>query len=365
MVVNISKIDCAVILAGGKGTRLKPLTTNKPKPLVQVALTPMIDFAIHQIANAGVKKIVIAVKYLGEQIREYVTDKYSNEDLEIIIPDMEPDGTADAVRLVSDIIEGDFIVSMADIVSNLPLQKMIDFFYSTDSYATISLKNIDFPTKKFGVILLDKAQNIEIFLEKPKPEEMLFTTLAFAYRPVSEFHQNLVNTGVYIFKHRVLDILENFKDINDFGQDLFPYLLQEKFKINGYVDEYYWMDCGNIRSYLWANWDVLRGFVEGIVPPGKNIDGFWKGENVTISSTAKIIPPVVLGNNINVEDNVTIGPFSVIDDNVNVRANSIINHSVIWKSSEIGNDSFIEKSVICENVKIEKMRKVINYSAIG
>ncbi|MHA1483289.1 MAG: sugar phosphate nucleotidyltransferase, partial [Candidatus Heimdallarchaeaceae archaeon] len=363
MVVNISKIDCAVILAGGKGTRLKPLTTNKPKPLVQVALTPMIDFAIHQIANAGVKKIVIAVKYLGAQIREYVTDKYSNEDLEIIIPDMEPVGTADAVRLVSDIIEGDFIVSMADIVSNLPLQKMIDFFYSTDSYATISLKNIDFPTKKFGVILLDKAQNIEIFLEKPKPEEMLFTTLAFAYRPVSEFHQNLVNTGVYIFKHRVLDILENFKDINDFGQDLFPYLLQEKFKINGYVDEYYWMDCGNIRSYLWANWDVLRGFVEGIVPPGKNIDGFWKGENVTISSTAKIIPPVVLGNNINVEDNVTIGPFSVIDDNVNVRANSIINHSVIWKSSEIGNDSFIEKSVICENVKIEKMRKVINYSA--
>jgi len=364
VVVKISEIDCAVILAGGKGTRLKPLTTNKPKPLVKVALTPMIDFAIRQIVDTGVKKIVIAVKYLGEQIRDYVTDKYSSEDLEIIIPDMEPVGTADAVRLVSDIIEGDFIVSMADIVSNLPLQKMIDFFYSTDAYATISLKNIDFPTKKFGVILLDKEQNIEIFLEKPKPEEMLFTTIAFAYRPVSEFHLNLVNTGVYIFKNRVLEILENFKDINDFGQDLFPYLLQEKFKINGYVDEYYWMDCGNIRSYLWANWDILRGFVEGITPPGKNVNGIWKGENVDISPTAKIIPPVVFGNNITVEDNVTIGPYSVIDDDVNVRAKSIIDHSVIWKSSDIGSDSFVEKSVICDNVKIEKMRKVINYSAI-
>jgi len=363
-VFKISKIDCAVILAGGKGSRLRPLTTHKPKPLVKVALTPMIDFAIRQIVDTGVKKIVIAVKYLGEQIRDYVTDTYSNEDLEIIIPDMEPVGTADAVRLVSDIIEGDFIVSMADIVSNLPLQKMIDFFYSTDSYATISLKNIDFPTKKFGVILLDKDQNIEIFLEKPKPEEMLFTTIAFAYRPVSEFHQNLVNTGVYIFKHKVLEILENFKDINDFGQELFPYLLQEKFKINGYVDDYYWMDCGNVRSYLWANWDILRGFVEDIVPPGKNFNGIWKGENVDISPTAKIIPPVVFGNNIKVEDNVTIGPFSVIDDKVNVRANSTIDHSVIWKSSEIGSDSFIEKSVICENVKIEKKRKVINYSAI-
>ncbi len=362
--IKISNIDCAVILAGGKGTRLRPLTTYKPKPLVQIALIPMIDFAIRQITDTGLKKIVIAVKYLGEQIRDYVTETYSSEDFEIIIPDMDPVGTADAVRLVSDIIEGDFVVSMADIVSNLPLQKMIDFFSSTDSYATISLKNIDFPTKKFGVILLDKEQNIEIFLEKPKPEEMLFTTLAFAYRPVSEFHQNLVNTGVYIFKHRVLEILENFKDINDFGQELFPYLLQEKFKINGYVDDYYWMDCGNVRSYLWANWDILRGFVEGIVPPGKNINGVWKGENVDISQTAKIIPPVVFGNNIKVEDNVTIGPFSIIDDKVNVRANSTIDHSVIWKSSEIGSDSFIEKSVICENVKIEKKRKVINYSAI-
>ena len=353
-----------MILAGGKGTRLRPLTTNKPKPLVQVALIPMIDFALKQIHDTGIKKIVIAVKYLGDQIRDYVSETYSSDDLEIIIPDMDPIGTADAVRQVTDLIQGDFIVSMADIVTNLPLQKMIDFFVTTDSYATISLKNIDFPTKKFGVILLDNDQNIEIFLEKPKPEEMLFTTLAFAYRPVAEFHQNLVNTGVYIFKHRVLEILDSFKDINDFGQDLFPYLLQEKFKINGYVDDYYWMDCGNVRSYLWANWDVLRGFVEGINPPGKNVNGIWRGENVTISPTAKVIPPVVFGNDVRIEDNVTIGPYSVIADGVVVKENSVIDHSVIWRNSEIGSDSFIEKSVICDEVKIENKGKVINYSVV-
>ncbi|MCK4896688.1 MAG: NDP-sugar synthase, partial [Candidatus Heimdallarchaeota archaeon] len=150
----------------------------------------------------------------------------------------------------------------------------------------------------------------------------------------------------------------------DFGGEVFPYLLENKYDLYGFVRDYYWMDCGNIRSYLWANWDILRGFVEGIAPPGKNVNGFWKGENVDISPTAKIIPPVVFGNNIKVEDNVTIGPYSVIDDNVNIGANSTIDHSVIWKSSEIGRDSFIEKSVICDDVKIEKMGKVINYSAI-
>ncbi len=361
----MAKIDCALILAGGKGTRLQPLTSHKPKPLVPVAITPMLDFAIDQVRKAGIKKIIFAVKYLGDQIRNYLENNPKFHDLEIHTPEIDPVGTADAVRQLSKYIEGDFVVSMADIITNMDLKKMIDFFYSTDAYATISLKNIDFPTKKFGVILLDEKQNIEIFLEKPRPEEMLFTTLAFAYRQVSEFHHNLVNTGVYVFKHKALEILDSFKDIDDFGQDLFPYLLQERFKLNGFVDEYYWMDAGNIRSYLWANFDVLRGFVDGFVPPGNKHNGKWLGENCQIAETARIIPPVVLGNNVTIEANSTIGPFTVIHDNVKVDQNTIIDHSVIWEDSIIGNDSFIQKSVICDKVTLVEKSKIINYTAIS
>lgn len=361
----MAKIDCAVILAGGKGTRLQPLTNYKPKPLVPVTLTPMIDFAIDQVRRAGIKKIVFAVKYLGDQIKQYLEENSKFDDLEIHVPEIDSVGTADAVRKLSEYIEGDFVVSMADIVSNMNLKKMIDFFYSTDAYATISLKNIDFPTKKFGVILLDEKQNIEIFLEKPRPEEMLFTTLAFAYRQVSEFHHNLVNTGIYIFKHRALEILDSFKDIVDFGQDLFPYLLQERFKLNGFVDEYYWMDAGNIRSYLWANLDILRGFVDGFDPPGKKQDGKWIGENCKIADTAKIIAPVVLGNNVVIEDNSSVGPFSVIHDNVKIKSNSIVDHSVVWEDSTIGKDSLVQNSVICDKVELVDKSKIINYTAIS
>jgi len=362
---NISKVDCAIILAGGKGTRLQPLTTNRPKPLVPVALTPMIDYAIKQITDAGISKIVVAVKYLGEQIIDYLNQSSKFSDLEIIIPDIDPLGTADAVRSVADIIEGDFVVSMADIVCDLSIKKMQKFFYSTDAYATISLKNIDFPTKKFGVILLDEEQNIEIFLEKPKPEEMLFTTMAFAYRPVAEFHQNLVNTGIYIFKHKALEILDNFKDIVDFGQDMFPYLLQEKFKLNGFVDDYYWIDAGNVRSYLWANYDVLRGFVENFSPTGKKKRGSWIGENVVIDETAEIIPPVLIGNNVEISKNTTIGPFSVLHNDVKLRENVIVERSVIWEKSVLNSNVIVQKSVICDNVEIEENRKIIKYSAIS
>ncbi|MCG3227665.1 MAG: NDP-sugar synthase [Candidatus Heimdallarchaeota archaeon] len=361
----MAKIDCAVILAGGKGTRLEPLTSYKPKPLVPVTLIPMIDFAIEQVRHAGIKKIVFAVKYLGYQIKQYLSENSKFDDLEIHVPEIDPVGTADAVRKLSKYIEGDFVVSMADIVSNMNLKKMIDFFYSTDAYATISLKNIDFPTKKFGVILLDEKQNIEIFLEKPRPEEMLFTTLAFAYRQVSEFHHNLVNTGVYIFKQRALEILDSFKDIDDFGQDLFPYLLQERFRLNGFVNDSYWMDCGNIRSYLWSNFDVLRGFVDGFAPPGKKENGNWIGENCTIADSAKLIAPVVLGNNVFIEDNSTVGPYSVIHDNVKINSNTIIDHSVIWEDSIIGKESFVHNSVICDKVELVDKSKIINYSAIN
>jgi NDP-sugar pyrophosphorylase family protein len=269
------------------------------------------------------------------------------------------------VRNVADLIEGDFVVSMADIVCDLSIKKMQKFFYSTNAYATISLKNIDFPTKKFGVILLDEDQNIEIFLEKPKPEEMLFTTMAFAYRPVSEFHQNLVNTGIYFFKHQALEILDNFKDIVDFGQDMFPYLLQEKFKLNGFVDDYYWIDAGNVRSYLWANYDVLRGFVEDFSPPGKQKKGNWIGENVVIDESVEIMPPIIVGDNVIIGKDSKIGPLSVIHNDVKIKDNVTIERSVIWENSILNSHSFVQNSVICDNVEIEENRKIIKYSAIS
>ena len=361
----MSSVDCAVILAGGKGTRLLPLTSNTPKPLIPVALTPMIDFAIQQVLDAGIKKIIVAVKYLGDQIRDYLETSAKYKNIEFIIPDINPIGTADAVRLVSDIIDGDFVVTMADIVSNLSLTKMINFFKKTNAYATISLKNIDFPTKKFGVIMLDEHQNIDVFLEKPLPQDLLFTTLAFAYRPATEFHQNLVNTGIYVFQHKVLEILEKFSDIIDFGKDVFPYLLQERFKLNGYVADYYWLDCGNIKSYLWANYDILRGFVEGFAPPGINNNGIWIGKNAQISDKAILKQPVIIGNNIVVEEDVSIGPFSVIGNNVTIREKCVIDQSVIWDNSEIGKESQIIESVVCNNMLLDDRKIVKNFSAIA
>lgn len=361
----MANIDCAIVLAGGKGTRLRPLTLHKPKPLVPVAKTPMIDFAMLQLQQAGIKKVIVAVRYLGEQIRQYLTNNPKFADLEIIIPDIDPIGTADAVRQSADYIDGDFVVSMADVVSDINIGKMVNFFSKTDAYATISLKNIDFPTKKFGVILLDAEQNIEIFLEKPRASDLLFTSLAFAYRPVKEFHQNLVNTGFYVFKHKVLDILDRYTDIIDFGQHVFPYLLHERFKLNGFVDEYYWMDCGNIQSYLWANWDVLRGFISSFNPPGEFKDNSWFGTNVSLGSNVKIIPPVLIGNNVQIGDNCIIGPNAVIDDHTVVENDCVIKNSVLWQNVIVHEHCVLDTVVFCDNSVLHPHSKLNAYTAIG
>ncbi|MHA1852438.1 MAG: sugar phosphate nucleotidyltransferase, partial [Candidatus Heimdallarchaeaceae archaeon] len=337
---------------------------HKPKPLVPVAKTPMIDFALVQLQKAGIKKVIVAVKYLGEQIRAYLKDNEKFSDLEIIIPDINPIGTADAVRQSADHIDGDFVVSMADVVSDINIGKMVEFFKKTDAYATISLKNIDFPTKKFGVIMLDAEQNIEIFLEKPRASDLLFTSLAFAYRPVKAFHHNLVNTGFYVFKHKVLDILEKYSDIIDFGKHVFPYLLHERFKLNGFVGDYYWMDCGNVQSYLWANWDVLRGFIPSFKPPGQFKDNSWFGNNVSLGAGVKIISPVLIGENVQIGDNCIIGPNTIMHDGCIIENNCSISNSVLWDEVFVGHHSTLDTAVMCEKSALTAYSELSSYTAV-
>jgi len=132
-----------------------------------------------------------------------------------------------------------------------------------------------------------------------------------------------------------------------------------------FVDEYYWIDAGNVRSYLWANYDVLRGFVDSFSPPGKQKNGNWIGENVSIDETAEIISPVVIGDNVEISKNSSIGPFSVLHNDVKIKENVRVERSVIWENSILNSNSLVQNSVICDNVEIEEDRKIIKYSAIS
>ncbi len=356
-------IEQAVVLAGGKGTRLSPLTKKLPKPLVPVANRPMLDYALELLEIAGIKKVIVVVKYLGEQIRDHLENLETS--LEVVVPMVDPLDTADAVRKVGNFIDGDFVVSMADIITNLPIRDQIEFHERRNAFATMALKDVEYPQQRFGVIWLGEKGEIKLFLEKPRPEELFFSAIGFSQQRASGLDVNLVNTGIYSFNYEVLEVLNTAQDLMDFGRDVFPYLVQESYKVFGFVKEFYWLDAGNPLTYLWGNWDVLRRWAWPLMPYGNDNGGIWTGENTSIAKSAKIIPPVAIGDNVEIKQNSVVGPLSVIGSNSSIEEDAIVRKSVLLENVAIERGSEITQAIICSHSRISSGTRILPGAIIG
>ncbi|NHJ01393.1 MAG: NDP-sugar synthase [Candidatus Heimdallarchaeota archaeon] len=358
----------AVVLAGGVGSRLSPLTTECPKPLVPVANKPMIDYNLELLERAGIRgKIVIITKYLEEEIRKYFDQIDHFKELDIVIPHVDPLDTADAVRKAANYIDTDnFIVSMADIITNISLKDFMSFHQEKKGIASITLKDVPHP-RAFGVIILNQNSQILLFLEKPHPQELGLATLTFSSKETIRLQSNLVNTGIYAFRHRVLEILDRLNDLMDFGKHVFPYLARE-YGIYGYArTDYYWMDAGNPQTYLYTNRDVLRRWSFPYFPKATWEENgiWWNGGKPQVPSSSQIHPPAAIGQSLVIGNSAIISGLSVIGDNVNIGDNTSINGSVIWNDVEIGKNVSIDDTIICNNVLIPDNSILATGTVIG
>lgn len=339
-------IEEAVVLAGGIGSRLFPLTKHRPKPLVPIANYTMLDWNFHVLKTNGIKKVIVVVRYLGEQIKNHIADYTSkiHPDLEILVPDVDSQDTADAIRKVSHLLIGEnFIVTMADIITNINLKDLSEFHIKKEGIATISLKAIYNQPRQFGVILLDENSKILHFLEKPRPQELYLTTLVFQKRESVSYHTNLINTGIYAFNKDILNILNDFKALQDFGKDVFPFLLKQKLGIFGYTSkiEYFWADCGRSADLRWTTLDVLNKLNWPYLPKGNEKNGSWFGEDTIINEHTSL-------------ESSCVDYKTIIEKNVHIK------HSSIGHNCYIESGSKIEKSIIWNNVKIGKNVKINN-----
>ncbi|HDZ19340.1 MAG TPA: NDP-sugar synthase [archaeon] len=370
----------AIILAGGKGKRLMPLTSLISKPLVKVTNVPMVDYAIAHLVYADIKHIIIALAYKGEELRNYIKktwtpDKLGDVELEWHIQDSK--GTADAYRLLSDHIDSEkVVVSMADIVTNLPLKRFMAFHSEKGGLATISMKTAESHTSQYGVVLLDKNRKIYLFLEKPAPMELYLSSMS--QREDLFLHTNIINTGIYCFKKDIGDILHE-TGLMDFGSEVFPYLLENKYNLFGFVGNYYWMDAGNTTTYLWLNWDLMRKFAWPILPNGVEYDGIFvmgiinSGQNITIEKPTCFGEFVRLGNRVKIREltsigqHVSIGEDTVIEksilwDDIEIGAGCIIKESIICNNCEIGDNVVLEKAIIAPNCKISDNSQIRDHT---
>ena len=226
----------AVIMVGGKGTRLRPLTNNCPKPILPILDKPCTEYFIDSLAEAGMEEVIMACGYRSQQVRDALGDgskqgirvTYSYED--------HPLGTGGALKLIQDRLDDVFIAINGDNFMDIDFRAMVKEHLSSGADVTISLSTTDNPCE-VGIVRLDDSGKILEFKEKPKPEEVF---------------SNILNTGVYVINRDVLDFIPE-DTMYDFSKELIPLLMQKGYRIQGYKDPGHWMDIGRPKDFLGAN----------------------------------------------------------------------------------------------------------------
>jgi NDP-sugar pyrophosphorylase family protein len=355
----------SIVLAGGKGSRLMPLTSMVPKPLVKVTNKPMVDYSIAHLIYADIKYIILALAYMGKKMKKYIEstwtpDRLGDVELECII--QESKGTADAYRMLTDKVDSkNIVVSMADIVTNLPMKEFMNFHSEKSGIATISMKMSESHTSQYGVVLLDQNRKIYLFLEKPAPMELYLSSMA--QRTDLFLHTNIINTGIYCFKKKIADILYE-TGLMDFGGELFPYLLENNYDLFGFVKDYYWLDCGNPQTYIWANWDLLRKYGWPITANGEEYDGIFVMGMISSGQNVIIEKPTCFGEFVELSNRVKILELTSIGNRVKIGEDSVIEKSVIWDDVKIGAGAVIKESIVCNDTEIGE-NVVLQNAVIG
>ena len=315
----------AVIMAGGEGSRLRPITSSIPKPMAKIAGKPVMEHIIDLLTKNDIKKAAATLLYLPNEIKEYFENgqnygielKYYMEEL--------PLGTAGGVKAALDYMEEDFLVISGDAACDFELKRAIAFHMVNKADATIILKNMDEPLE-YGVVVCAPDGKIERFIEKPSWDRV---------------YSSLINTGIYILNKRIFDLVPDGKPY-DFGKNLFPELLSKGYKLYGYEAEGYWCDIGSPAAYLQCNMDVLENkyscYYNNYKQPG---------------TKAVIVEPVILGKNVKLGDKAIIGPNVIIGDDCIVGQCATIKNSVIEQGCYIGNFCEIRGATICAHSSLD------------
>src|SRR6266536_2536633 len=255
----------AVVMAGGEGTRLRPLTSNQPKPMVPVVGKPCMEHIVELLRGHGMEDVIVTVAFLPQAIRSYFGDGESlGVNIEYSVEE-SPLGTAGSVRLASGKLDDTFVVISGDALTDVNLQGIVDFHREKGAAVTIGLKSVENPLE-FGIVVTDDEGRIERFLEKPSWGQVFSDT---------------INTGIYVLEPEVLRHVPTDRPY-DFSKELFPLLLEMGRPLYGFVFDGYWQDIGNLDQYRQANYDALDARVRLNIAGIQLRGNIWIGDGVEL-----------------------------------------------------------------------------------
>lgn len=333
----------AVILVGGEGTRLRPLTYGMPKAMVPVLNRPFLEHTIAYLKNYRVNNIILALSYLPEVIQNYFGDgSNSGVQLNYAVED-NPLGTAGAVKNAEQYLGSTFVVLNGDVFTDLDIADMLAFHRGKGAKATIALTWVDNPCA-FGVVETDSDGRVRRFIEKPSPARV--TT-------------NWINAGIYLLEPEVLEHVPKNAHYM-FEKGLFPLLLELGEPVYGYPFSSYWLDMGTPGKYLRLNCDLLLSKAKSALTDGLSGDGVCCDKDVIIHPSTEVVGPAVIGSKCTIDQKtyirgpVVIGPDCYIGDSASIEV------AILWKGVNIGAGVSLKQCILGTNTRIEDNNQVIN-----
>ncbi|QNB45006.1 NTP transferase domain-containing protein [Thermanaerosceptrum fracticalcis] len=338
----------AIIMAGGEGTRLRPLTCVRPKPMVPLANSPVMLHTINLLKKYGFPDIGVTVQYMASNIMDYFGDGTEyGVNLRYFVEN-KPLGTAGSVKNAQEFLDETFIVISGDALTDLNLAEAVEFHKKNRALATLVLITVDNPLE-YGIVITQKNGKIERFLEKPG---------------WSEVFSDKVNTGIYILEPQVLDFIPEYTFF-DFSKNLFPLLMEKGQPLYGYTANCYWCDIGNPEAYLQAHADILDKKVDVLLPYRQISPGIWVGNHTEIHPSARLEAPLIIGNNCRVGPEVFLGAYSVLADNCKLKERASVKKSVLGKGVMVGKGAAIRKTILCSGVYVKDNSATYEGAIVG
>ncbi len=331
----------AIVLVGGEGTRLRPLTLHVPKAVVPIVNRPMMFLVLNWLKSHGVREVILSACYKPDILKKVIGRSFQGMKIDYIY-EKSPLGTGGAVKRAEQFIDGTTVVMNGDIITDLNLTKMLRFHRQKKSRATIALTPVNNPSA-YGVVETERGGAVKSFLEKPSPEEVAGRTLN-------------INAGVYLVEPGMLNLMEDGK-VYSIERDIFPQFIGAGFF--GFVSRnIYWMDLGTVAKYAGTSRDVLEGTfkVKGLEPLGKNVK-FGKG--------ARAVKPSCIAGGCVIGDNSRIGELSVLGKNCVIGKNCVVERAVLWDNVKIGDNCFISDCVLAGGVKVGASSSIAGAAVLG
>jgi mannose-1-phosphate guanylyltransferase/phosphomannomutase len=339
----------AVVMAGGEGTRLRPMTANQPKPLLPVVNRPIMEHVLRLLKRHGFDETVVTVQFLASLIRTYFGDgdelgmhlSYATEET--------PLGTAGSVKNAEAALKDDsFVVISGDALTDIDLGAVVRAHKDRNALVTVCLKRVPDPLE-FGIVITDEDERIERFLEKPTWGQVFSDT---------------VNTGIYVMEPEVFDHVAA-GEIVDWSGDVFPALVKAGAPVFGYVADGYWEDVGTHESYLRAQADVLNRQVDVDIDGFEVAPGVWIGEGAEVDADAVLKGPVYVGDYAKVEAGAELREFTVLGSNVVVKGGAFLHRAVVHDNVFIGPQVTLRGCVIGKNSDIMRAARVEEGAVVG